>query len=293
MKRGGLVGLAGAAAFGAMTTSAVTGAAEVSTDARCQNRSICASRSVEYVGAHTAATAGLALLAVVTDNALDPKVPDATPFSRTMQGAADGLLALELTLPAAAYTATMRTPEIADASFSYAQSTLLAVTFNHLLRYGKMNSSAPVAFAAAVTSSLLLEQRGSTEDGSRPPVDVRVRGTFWGLQFSLATANGILAARSGRSRAGGVVLGGSLGIGLALLTDAVHREKVEAPAPSFVTAENGDCAFIWGVNAGLLTLGILLPLLPDPPSDDPALRYSVSPAMLGPGAAGAALQGAF
>jgi hypothetical protein len=192
----------------------------------------------------------------------------------------------------------MRTPEIGDASLSYLQSSLTALSINHLLRLGRLNSSAPVAFAAAVTSSYLLEQRRPWDstggDPARASVHVRIRGTFWGLQLSLATANAILAARSGRSSFGGVALGAGLGIGIGMVVEAAHRKTgfKQQLAPSFAT-KGEDATFVRAVNLSLLALGLGLPWFACPPTDDPALRYTISPAALGPGAAGAALEGVF
>jgi hypothetical protein len=296
MRQGRALNVVRASALAGLLAAAPSVAASESGAEACGTRSVCGSRSVEYVGAHSLAAGALAALAIITDNAIDPALPDVTPVSKTMEAAANGLLGLELLLPAAAYTATMRTAEAGDAALSYAQSSLAAITANHLLRLGTLNSSAPVAFATAVTSSLLLEQRRPLDatggEFGRPAVDIRVRGTFWGLQLSLASANAILAARSGRSSFLDVGLGAGLGVGVAMVVEAAHRKKgfKKQPAPAlFATGEHA--LFIHVTNASLLALGLVLPWLPRAPSDDPALR--VGPAALGPGAAGAAVEGAF
>lgn len=288
----------GVLALGVFMTATPRALAAEATEG-CRSRSVCDSRPAEYIGGHALATGLLAVAAVVTDNAFDPKLPRVTPGNRELEAAANGVLGLELTLPLAAYLATMRTPEIGDASLSYAQSVLLAMTLNHPLRRARLHSSALVGFSAAVTSSFLLEQRRPPDEwggygDARPSVDVRVRGIFWGLQLSLASANAILAVRSERSSWLGAGVGSVLGVGIGLLTEVVHRERLEGPKPSFLAVhDKKDARLVWATNLTLLALGLGLPWLPSSPADDPVLRYTIGPAALGPGAAGAALQGAF
>jgi hypothetical protein len=285
----------GAACVASVVAARPAAAAEAKPFDDCGKRSVCSVRSGEYVAAHAAGAGALALAAIITDNAFDPKVPRVTPVLPTMSAAADSLLVLELGLPLSVYAATMRTPELGDALLSYAQTGGAALVVNHLLRPARLNSSALAAFSMAVTSSYLLDQRhmGMMADGPDKPrasVDIRVRGTFWGLQLSLASANGILAARSGRSSFFGVILGAGLGVGLGYLNQVVHRG---ATIPSFMEAEGDDAFFVWGANVSLLALGVVLPWFPRAPADDSLLRYTITVEPLGPGAAGPSLHGTF
>lgn len=286
--------------LGGLTCFTETASAQTADPAQaeaCEHRSVCTSRRPRYIALHATGVGVLALAALITNNAFDPPAPVDRDVAPTTLGMADAFLTLEMSLPLPALAIPMRREELFDASLMYSQAALLGFAANNVLRRFEINSSATVGFAAAMTSAYLLDQRRYPDD---PPVgykrhdlDVRVRGSFWGLQFGLATANAVLDARGGRSHIYSEFIGAGVGMIIGVTAQAVHCESNHHRCfePSFYTASGGDSRFLWLTNLGLLGLGASLPFLAPASKDDPNLHYQLAPLSFGPDSIGIGLQG--
>jgi hypothetical protein len=265
----------------------------------CYERSVCGSRAAPYVGGHLVLLAGAGALAAITSNAIDA-VPPAVPLvTSSTLGIADSVQTLELVLPVPVLALSMRQGEFFDATIGYGQVLLLSMTANHSLRRlfgGAFESPAFVGFAAAVSSAYLLDQRTepveTNDEYERQDVDLRVRGAFWGVQLSLATANSILSVRGGRSHWVSPLVGAALGTGIAVGMQAAHACSFEHLAPSALNVPSADWG-VWVFNFAALGAGVGLPFLADSAERDENLDidYKLQPMNYGPGSVGLALTG--
>jgi hypothetical protein len=253
------------------------------------DRSVRSARSAEYFAIHGSMLASLALGSFITGNLFPEPAPRIRAVAPSAAPLADALLLLEVTLPVPALLTTMENGEAFDAAFSYGQSLALSGVTDHVLRGPKLHSSATTAFAAAVTSSYLFDQAD--------PVDLRIRGAFWGIQLGLAAANATLDVRAGRSRWAGALVGGTLGVGIGLLTQVAHGGSLK-PSPLLVFDERNhershDARdHVWALSAAGVAAGIVLPLVFVPRAErDPNLEYQVIPTAIGTDGAGVLVQG--
>jgi hypothetical protein len=245
------------------------------------------SRSDAYWIGHGVGAGVMGAFALITGAAIDRRPDDVRPLEKPVAlPLSQGALVLDVIAPPILWIGPNTTREFAEASLTYGEAIFTAVTSNHLLRLGGMDSSSTLAFAAAYVGAATVDPRDEKVPATRRRDMRRIRDGFWGFELGMATFAAHLEVRSGRRGYPAAILGAVLGTGIGIGVTALHREKLTPPSPN------------WGWSLLAAVPGLTLPLFFCPPDPDPVLRRSaydlrVAPLVGAGKAKGVALSGRF